>query len=1274
MKESLGIVVSAFLLLALWVPDTDASVDFGDKHGFSVLVFSKTAGFRHDSIDEGIQAIQDMGIAHSFDVDATEDATLFTDATLDQYDLVVFLNTTGDVLTIPQQEAFERFIRSGGGFVGIHSATDTEYDWPFYGDLVGAYFDNHPATQSGTILVADRQHPSSASLPERWTRTDEWYNFQTNPRGNVHVLATLSEDSFSGGTMGVDHPIAWCHNFEGGRSWYTALGHTEGTFTEPEFVDHLLNGIEWAAGAIAGECAATVDANYELVPLDSETDNPIGLDIAPDGRVFYVELGGAVKVYKPDINATVSVANLSVFEGNEHGILGIELDPSFESNGWVYIFYSPLLGGMQRLSRFTVEGDAFNMATEEVLLEFPTERGQCCHNAGSMSFDSSSNLYLATGDDSNPFESSGYAPIDERAGRSAWDAQRSSGNTDDLRGKILRITPQADGTYTIPAGNLFPSDGSVGRPEIFVMGVRNPFRISIDAETGWLYWGDVGPDAGADDVNRGPRGYDEWNRAQVAGNFGWPYCIGDNFPYVDYDFATGSSSGSFDCSNLSNDSPNNSGELNLPSAEPAWIWYPYGPSSEFPAITDGSGRTAMAGPVYHYDALSTSDTRLPEYFDDVFLIYEWSRNWIHEVRLDDSGEILAINPILSGLTFQRPIDMEVGPDGNLYMIEWGTGFGGNNNDSRLIRIDYRPGGGTPVAIVSTSAVSGPIPLTVMFSAADSYDPDSGTNLEYEWDFQSDGIVDATSVETSFTYTTAGVYVAQLRVTDPDSNYAIVNTTITAGNTIPVVTISAPFTGGFYDWGDEVKFDVSVVDAEDGSTGAGTIDCAEVTVRTSIGHDDHSHPLDVLNGCTGSFNVIDGHGNDADNLFYVVEVSYTDEGASGAPLTGTAQQVLYPKRLEAEHFDATGGVDVESTGDVNGGGENIGFIDHGDYVVFEDINLTNISFVTYRVASAGTGGKIEIRLGSPSGEVVSNAFVEVTGQWQLYRDVTTSIDETSGVHDLYFVFVDNPGSGGLFNVNWIEFIGTGVVDPEDAVPHGLSATYFNGPEFSGRITERVDPKINFNWSTGEPVEFVVPDNFSVRWIGQVEAQFDENYTFFARSSDGMRVWLDGVLIIDRWQDQNTTEVSSLLQPLVASQRYDLVVEYYEATGEAQAHLSWSSLSTPKAIVPDDVLYPDASSTSVDPLDVPAVTELGIESVYPNPAARILTVEYVLPHAGESSIDVFDAIGRMVLSLSGSVRLAGINRENLDVSNLATGSYLIRVTQGGRQISQPLLVIR
>lgn len=215
-----------------------------------VLVFTKTTEFRHDSIPAALTALRGLGSRGGFTVNATEDATSFSDANLARYDVVAFILTTGDVLDDDQQAAFERYIRHGGGFVGVHSAADTEHDWPWYGRLVGAYFKVHPSIQSAVVDVVDRSQPSTLRLPQRWSRRDEWYNYASNPRGTVRVLATLDETTYAPGegAMGSDHPIAWSQQFQGGRAWYTGGGHTSESYSEPRFLGHVLGGILWAAG------------------------------------------------------------------------------------------------------------------------------------------------------------------------------------------------------------------------------------------------------------------------------------------------------------------------------------------------------------------------------------------------------------------------------------------------------------------------------------------------------------------------------------------------------------------------------------------------------------------------------------------------------------------------------------------------------------------------------------------------------------------------------------------------------------------------------------------------------------------------------------------------------------------------------------------------------------------------------------------------------------------------------------------------------------------
>ncbi|MEV6521205.1 ThuA domain-containing protein [Longispora sp. NPDC051575] len=246
------LAVTALALATVTGPTTPATA--AADAPYKVLVFSKTASFRHDSIPAGIQAFRDLGATNNFTVTATEDATTFTPTNLAQYQAVVFLSTTGDVLDATQQSAFEGYIRAGGGYVGVHAAADTEYGWPFYGELVGAYFTSHPAQSQATAAVEDRAHAATAHLDPTWSRYDEWYNYRFNPRGDAHVLATLTESSYAGGTMGTDHPHVWCKRYQGGRSFYTGQGHTTASYAEPAFRAELLGGLRYAAGRTRADC------------------------------------------------------------------------------------------------------------------------------------------------------------------------------------------------------------------------------------------------------------------------------------------------------------------------------------------------------------------------------------------------------------------------------------------------------------------------------------------------------------------------------------------------------------------------------------------------------------------------------------------------------------------------------------------------------------------------------------------------------------------------------------------------------------------------------------------------------------------------------------------------------------------------------------------------------------------------------------------------------------------------------------------------------------
>jgi len=337
------------------------------------------------------------------------------------------------------------------------------------------------------------------------------------------------------------------------------------------------------------------DGAFHKVILDADRDldgdgsiedvvvDPMEIATAPDGRVFLIERSGVVKIWKPDTKTTVVAAKLEVFKELEDGLIGLALDPKFAENHWVYLFHSepetrqtPGIGktGDNLVSRFTLKGDTLDLASRKELLRVTTQREQCCHSAGSLAFDADGNLYAATGDNTHPGESDGFTPIDERDGRGPWNALKSAANANDLRGKILRVHPEPDGTVTIPKGNLFPPGTPNTRPEIYVMGNRNPWRIEVDRRTGYLYWGEVGPDAGGPNDKRGPAGFDEINQARKAGNFGWPLIIGDNRPYLRHDFASRAIGEAFDAAKPLNESRYNTGPRELPPAQPAFIWYP----------------------------------------------------------------------------------------------------------------------------------------------------------------------------------------------------------------------------------------------------------------------------------------------------------------------------------------------------------------------------------------------------------------------------------------------------------------------------------------------------------------------------------------------------------------------------------------------------------------------------------------------------------------------------------------------------------------------------
>ena len=434
--------LACLVVVALAAAALPAAATAAGHPDYRVLVFTPRDG--DAKATAGVKAIRDLGKSGGFSVVASTDPGLFTADSLARFRAVVFLNTpAGDVLTDVQQAAFEEYFAAGGGWLGVGSAIETEPDWQFLTDAIGARADGASAVTQATVKVADRVHEASKSLPEYWVRTDRWYNFTGNVRGASHVLATVDESTYTGGTDGIDHPIAWCKNFEGGRSFYTGGGNTVGSFGEQAFRRHLAGAIAWTAGVadpVYSDCGATVLANYQQVKITAppNLNEPIGFDELPDGRLLQTTRDGRVRLHDPETGTADVIAQIPVYAHSEDGMYGPAVDQDFATNKWVYLYYSPLTMegvaqsgkpypaqtppgnaptmaadpatfdewmGYFQLSRFKFVDAAgsepahLDLASEQKIMKVEVDRGACCHVAGDIDFDKDNNLWLVTGDD-----------------------------------------------------------------------------------------------------------------------------------------------------------------------------------------------------------------------------------------------------------------------------------------------------------------------------------------------------------------------------------------------------------------------------------------------------------------------------------------------------------------------------------------------------------------------------------------------------------------------------------------------------------------------------------------------------------------------------------------------------------------------------------------------------------------------------------------------------------------------------------------------------------
>ncbi|WP_052417377.1 ThuA domain-containing protein [Cellvibrio mixtus] len=822
---------------------TDASLADTAQHNISgarILVFSKTAGFRHESIAAGISALQQLASQKQFTLIATEDSAQFNDANLRQFNAVIFLNTTGDILDDNQQLAMERFIQAGGGFVGIHAATDTEWegDWFWYRNLVGAVFKNHPNqpsnVQTATVTIADKNHPATKELPESFSLADEWYNYR-DMYEFIHVLAKVDENTYQGGEHNHDHPISWYHEYDGGRAFYTGLGHTNETFSNAQFLQHLAGGISYVVGVnhrpgfqprLDYSKVRPEDNRFVKKTLVEKLDEPVKLAFFPNGDALIALRPGRFQrvEYKTGQLSDAGTLTVGYDKFLELGLVGVAVAPDFANNPWIYAAFTVTknVDGKkqlsQRLARFKWNNQKVDESTEHILLEYPIDNN-CCHTGGDLQFGNNGELFFSTGDNTNPHDQDGYAPVDFRSGMKKNDGLRGAGNTMDLRGKVLRIKPKADTGYEIPAGNLF-TDPATGRPEIYVMGARNPYSLTFDKKSGSLFYGDVGPDASKDSDQKGPMGYDEINRVTAAGNFGWPLVIGKNRPYNYFDYVNKKSGDWVDPAAPINNSPNNTGTKNLPPAQPAFIAYPYGISEEFPEMGAG-GRTAIVADVYHAEDYPESVNRYPAYYNNKLFIVDFMRAWVKAVSFDEQGRVQKIEPFAPQINYALPIDSRFAPDGTLYVLEYGMSWFTGNPDARLSRIEYVGAGNRPpVANIHVDKEQAGIPAQIHASAKHSLDLD-GDKIQYDWKLQcaSNNCPDiklGNEQDVSPVIPQAGNYQLVLTVTDNHGATTSVTQSLVIGNEPPTIQLKTAANKSFY-WPDtrQYAYEFAIHDKEDG---------------------------------------------------------------------------------------------------------------------------------------------------------------------------------------------------------------------------------------------------------------------------------------------------------------------------------------------------------------------------------------------------------------------------------------------------------------------------
>lgn len=586
---------------------------------------------------------------------------------------------------------------------------------------------------------------------------------------------------------------------------------------------------------------------FTKVILAENLDEPMGMAFLPGSKVLIIERSGGIKLYDPNKKKMKKVATIPVNttiqrkDGKtahvEEGLMGVITHPDFNKNHWIYFYYADPVRPRHILARWTMMNEQLIASSKKVILEVPIRREAFKCTGGSMAFDKKGNFYLAVGTNTIDIAQDTIKTAEGNIIINTTETE-TAGNTNDLRGKILRLKLNDDGSYSIPRDNLFPEGMEKTKPEIYVMGTRNPWRISIDSKTGYLYWADPGRDDNDLDTAN-IQGTDEFNQAKQPGNFGWPFFVGDNKIYYGIEGSFDKRSTSSTANQPQNLSRFNNGLQHLPPLNTPLISYKYGLSDEFPILGNG-GRSAVGGPVFRSADFVNAKRPFPSFFDGKWFITDFIRGWIMTVTLDEEGHLKSVDPFLPGENFSSVLDMNFSPDGDLYVLEYGTKWYSGNSNARLVKIQYEAGNRKPRVNISADKLQGAAPMKVQLSSSGTVDFDQDS-LTYEWLITGDKMKKTFSTPNPVVILPSpGKYQAKLTVTDAKGARSFSSLALEAGNEPPGVAFKlANANQTFFFEKDTLHYTVEVADKEDGSLTNGRIKANQVYASidyTSVSYD------------------------------------------------------------------------------------------------------------------------------------------------------------------------------------------------------------------------------------------------------------------------------------------------------------------------------------------------------------------------------------------------------------------------------------------------------